>query len=276
MTLKERIKALADENGISLPSLESELGFGNSTIVKWDKSTPKSDKLEKVAAYFNVTTDFLLGRCDYVHCSECGFFFNPINKQEHDYHIKYHSQWEGAVKDYGFCWGYIKSDEVEIISKRILSDDESSTEQKLSAAENILKAHFSNELRKHNFNYPFDFNKFASIELGHDVIKDLFHDEIFYLLADKYGIENESDCQNVIAFSSFYEDLNDCEYSLVEEARKMNQYGRTKLLETAKEMNCNPLYNNDYLQAVAAHERTDIETTDEMRKHDDDIMDDDF
>lgn len=31
----------------------------------------------------------------------------------------------------------------------------------------------------------------------------------------------------------------------------------------------------DYLKPVAAHERTDIEVTDEMRKHDDDIMNDD-
>ena len=40
-------------------------------------------------------------------------------------------------------------------------------------------------------------------------------------------------------------------------------------------MACNPLYNDNYLQAVAAHERTDIEVTADMIKHDDDIMDDD-
>ena len=47
MTLKERIKSLADAEGISLPVLESKLGFGNSTIVKWDKSTPNAEKLNK-------------------------------------------------------------------------------------------------------------------------------------------------------------------------------------------------------------------------------------
>lgn len=66
MTLKERIKSLADAEGISLPVLESKLGFGNSTIVKWDKSTPNAEKLNKVAQYFNVTMDYLLngGSCD--------------------------------------------------------------------------------------------------------------------------------------------------------------------------------------------------------------------
>ncbi|MBQ6787512.1 MAG: helix-turn-helix transcriptional regulator [Lachnospiraceae bacterium] len=60
MTLKDRIKALANERGISLPALEAELGFGNSTIVKWDKSTPNAEKLNAVAKFFNVSMDYLL------------------------------------------------------------------------------------------------------------------------------------------------------------------------------------------------------------------------
>lgn len=60
MSLKERIKELANERGISLPTLEAELGFGNSTIVKWDKSIPNAEKLNTVAKYFNVSMDYLL------------------------------------------------------------------------------------------------------------------------------------------------------------------------------------------------------------------------
>lgn len=60
MTLKDRVKELAKKKGISLPALEAELGFGNSTIVKWDKSTPNAEKLNAVAQYFNVTMDYLL------------------------------------------------------------------------------------------------------------------------------------------------------------------------------------------------------------------------
>lgn len=60
MTLKTRIKELANARGLSLPNLESELGFGSGTIVKWDKSTPNVDKLQKVANYFGVTIDYLV------------------------------------------------------------------------------------------------------------------------------------------------------------------------------------------------------------------------
>ena len=64
MSLKDRIKSLANERGISLPVLEAELGFGNSTIVKGDKSTPNADKLNAVAKYFDVSMDYLMNGID--------------------------------------------------------------------------------------------------------------------------------------------------------------------------------------------------------------------
>ncbi len=64
MELKDRVKQLAGRKKISLPQLEQELGFGNGTIVKWDKSTPKADKLKKVAEYFKVSMDYLMGYDD--------------------------------------------------------------------------------------------------------------------------------------------------------------------------------------------------------------------
>ena len=64
MSLKDRIKSLAAERNISLPALEAELGFGNSTIVKWDRSTPNADKLNAVAKYFGVSMDYLMNGID--------------------------------------------------------------------------------------------------------------------------------------------------------------------------------------------------------------------
>ena len=57
MSLKTRIKNLANEQGIGLTALEAKLGFGNGTITKWDKTTPNADKLNLVAKYFDVSMD---------------------------------------------------------------------------------------------------------------------------------------------------------------------------------------------------------------------------
>lgn len=69
---------------------------------------------------------------------------------------------------------------------------------------------------------------------------------------------------------------NTYESLVVKEMKKLNQKGKVKLLDTAREMTCNPLYNPNYqIEVAAAHERTDIEVTEEMRQHDDALMDDD-
>lgn len=62
MDLYDKIKELASEHGFSIRSLEEKLGFGNGTIRRWQTQTPGIDKIQKVADYFNVSIDYLLGR----------------------------------------------------------------------------------------------------------------------------------------------------------------------------------------------------------------------
>lgn len=63
MSIYQRIKELAIEKKISIRELEKTLKFSNGAINKWEEKAP-SDKLEKVANYFNVSTDYLLGRTE--------------------------------------------------------------------------------------------------------------------------------------------------------------------------------------------------------------------
>ena len=64
MTIYGRIKELAERQKLSIRSLEEKLGYGNGTIRRWEKQVPGVDKVQKVADYFNVSVDYLLGRED--------------------------------------------------------------------------------------------------------------------------------------------------------------------------------------------------------------------
>lgn len=64
MNLLDRIKKLAKQKDISIYQLEEEIDIGRNTIYQWNKRTPSADKLQKVADYFNVSVDYLLGRTD--------------------------------------------------------------------------------------------------------------------------------------------------------------------------------------------------------------------
>lgn len=63
--LYERIKELCNKHNITITKLETDLNFGNSSIKKWEKvSSPSVDKIIKVASYFDVSIDYLLGRSE--------------------------------------------------------------------------------------------------------------------------------------------------------------------------------------------------------------------
>lgn len=62
MNTKEIVKDLAAARKISIAELERTLQIANGTISKWDKQNPSIIPLTKIANYFNVTTDYLIGR----------------------------------------------------------------------------------------------------------------------------------------------------------------------------------------------------------------------
>lgn len=61
-TVFDRIKNLAESRGKSIVDVEADLGLSKNYLYKWKKSAPNSTKLIEVADYFNVSTDYLLGR----------------------------------------------------------------------------------------------------------------------------------------------------------------------------------------------------------------------
>lgn len=64
MNTYELIKELAAKRKISVAHVERALDLSNGSISKWGTSKPNSEPLGKVADYFKVSTDYLLGRTD--------------------------------------------------------------------------------------------------------------------------------------------------------------------------------------------------------------------
>lgn len=58
----EKIKELAKKRGKSLGQVEEDLGYGRNTLYKIKNSTPNAERITEIASYFNVSTDYLLGR----------------------------------------------------------------------------------------------------------------------------------------------------------------------------------------------------------------------
>ena len=64
MGIVDRIKELSAAKNMTIAELERKFDFANSSIRKWDNQSPSSIRLQKVAEYFNVSVDYLLGLTD--------------------------------------------------------------------------------------------------------------------------------------------------------------------------------------------------------------------
>ncbi len=66
-TLAERLKELRMEKGIGQNRLAKELGLSNASISYWEngKQEPSASAIFKLANFFEVSADYLIGLKDY-------------------------------------------------------------------------------------------------------------------------------------------------------------------------------------------------------------------
>lgn len=66
MTVVERIIDLLSKKEVSASKMMKDLGFSSGLFSQWKSGmqNPSNDKVQKIANYFNVTTDYLLGNTD--------------------------------------------------------------------------------------------------------------------------------------------------------------------------------------------------------------------
>ncbi|MBE6929410.1 MAG: helix-turn-helix transcriptional regulator [Clostridia bacterium] len=62
MEIVSAIKDLCRKHGTSMARLERELGFAAGSICKWDSKIPSVERIARVADYFGVTLDAIIGR----------------------------------------------------------------------------------------------------------------------------------------------------------------------------------------------------------------------
>ena len=78
----EKIKELAQKRGISLQKVAEDLGYSINYLYTLKEKTPKSDRLQEIADYFNVSTDYLLGRTDNPNIATDGDASAPLDLRD--------------------------------------------------------------------------------------------------------------------------------------------------------------------------------------------------
>lgn len=79
---KTRVKELREKAHISMEQLARELGVTKSRVNMWENNgtLPRSEYLVKLAKYFNVSTDYLLGNDDTSEISKTNVKLNSLQR----------------------------------------------------------------------------------------------------------------------------------------------------------------------------------------------------
>ena len=192
MTLRERIQKLCKVNGTSLNQVENELDFGKGYLSKLDNSTPNAKKMEKVADYFGVTTDFLMGKSDVIECTECGQKYNPLDEFDCAIHEQFHSKILKAQEKYECLLPY---SELASISYDSLKKIKGGSDDMATELDKYLKAEFSRHVyMNYEENKHFDFFEFAKSKVvemisAGDIPLDQIDNVILWYKIDKEYID---------------------------------------------------------------------------------------
>ena len=78
----ERVKELAKKRGLSLNQVEEKLGYSKNTLYSLKRQKVSSDRLQEIADYFGVSTDYLLGRTDNPNIVKNGDASAPLDLRD--------------------------------------------------------------------------------------------------------------------------------------------------------------------------------------------------
>lgn len=81
-SLFEKIKELCQKRGISINYLEETLGYSRNTIYSMKSKKPNAERLQEIADYFNVSTDYLLGRTENPNIAKDGVASAPLDLRD--------------------------------------------------------------------------------------------------------------------------------------------------------------------------------------------------
>ncbi|MER2226106.1 MAG: helix-turn-helix transcriptional regulator [Carnobacterium sp.] len=61
MNLYDNVKSLAARKGMSLPEFSEKMGLSKTAMYTWQRSTPGVEIIDRIAKYFDVSIEFLIG-----------------------------------------------------------------------------------------------------------------------------------------------------------------------------------------------------------------------
>lgn len=188
------LRALRNQKGMTQQELSDSMGISKSALNMYERGArqPNFETLELIADYFNVSTDFLLGKEDVMHCPICFVSYNPLDDSDSKNHEIIHKRFLDVTSKLGFFYSPSKANTTRVVCESFLNGKNLPADGQASHVENLLKADYSDYLRSCNYNTCVTFRSFCCDALRNGKYLDMISVEAKNILFSTYGINDKS------------------------------------------------------------------------------------
>jgi|GEM_PF-406192 len=188
---------LRDSKGIKDADVARSTGITKSTFSDWKngRSVPKNEKLQKIADYFQVPLEYLLGKEGLVRCPICGLEYLSSNLEDCKIHEIEHRNFQNAIKKFGLIYSSYLIEDIKNEHLNIAADYSNSFEARINSWIEVFRAYWSRSLSgcSYNIEHPC-FDEYASMLLNQPKFKARINDDLVYnRLVCMYGTCNGID-----------------------------------------------------------------------------------
>lgn len=270
-----RIKELRENAGLQQKELALELGIPSNTLSQYENSKrePNNEMLGRIANYFNVTTDYLLGRDSWVRCPICHKTYDPLNIYDSEAHKSFHDRFLKAEDKYGKLIPYQEASDLRNHSIKKYTNHSSSLSERIEAYGDYLKYDYLIYIMNNSLDLSLeDFETYCKKDIGLAETKkvcDELDPKMYEMLVSKYGVISD---ENYHLTSR----LNTPENHMVKLFNKLNENNKERTISYAEKLlklqNLDDEQDEMLLQAARPH--TGVEYSSDEAKSDLDSMSD--
>ncbi|MDF2873099.1 MAG: hypothetical protein K0R05_4674 [Anaerocolumna sp.] len=269
----EIYELLLSEKGCKTADVAKETGINQTVFSEWKKgkSTPKSDKMQKIADFFNVPLEYLLGKNGIVTCQECGMMYYASDLTECRTHDEFHRKYLSAIRFYGSFYSLpiIENEKNKYLN--IASNYDNTFEARVNAWIEVIRAYFSRSLSGWNYGQEHPtFDNYAAMLLNTKTIEDRINDTaVFTRLVRMYGKqegleEGKTYCHVPQTITQQSLSANEDENLLLKEFSKLNEKGKSEAVNRVTELTYIPQYKDNSTNIAKKKERY-IPTEEDIR-----------
>ena len=240
MSIIYKIDQLCRFNNTTIAELEKNLGYSNGSLKKSSSQTVRSDRVQEIADYFNVSPTYLLSDSNYDICPVCGFAFDPLEPKESKKKKKMHRNFIRLRTKMGYFFNPIAANKKSMIIATLKNEDVPD-DKMLTYYETLLLCDFTEYAFCHDYDLDISYMDFVKSQILERKHFEIMSDSVIENIANKHNVNLSSSnlslldqfqtdskfMQNILSIWDLPEKYKDDVYKAVRHAKRDYQESNT-------------------------------------------------